>query len=131
MISLDEKAMWQDYYLALGQFMQCFGLTERELAMQLSSFIILNCLKLPPELQEIPYALLGSRRMAQLCDAIKSIAKITSIEKPYLDDIEKVTAQLGEIRFLRDQIAHNGVLPDIGGEPGWFYVDNVHNAGDY
>ena len=111
--------------------MQVFGLTESELAMRLSDFVSLRCLNLPPELQEIPYALLGSKRMAPLCDTIKAIAKMASVEDAFLKDLDAVTAHLGEIRFLRDKIAHNGVIHDSFEGPGWFCVDNVHNAGDF
>ncbi|WP_429911479.1 hypothetical protein [Glycocaulis sp.] len=127
---MDPDPEWDEYYYALGEFIQNFGLTERELTQTLSDFIIIYCLELPTSMHEIPHALLGSRRMAQICETINKIAKMSYVSEPYLSDVKRCTDHLGSIRFLRDTIAHNGVLPDLV-KRGWYSTDNTHNSGDF
>lgn len=111
--------------------MQAFGVAERGLAQELSDYVSIYYLKLPSAFHEIPYALLGQRRISPLIETIKHIAKITGIDDEYLSEIELAGNQISEVRYLRDLIVHNGVYRDAFLGAKWYCIDNAHNAGGF
>jgi hypothetical protein len=102
-------APWEEYYSALGRFMQMFGKVEARLHVVLRDFIIdLTQTDVNYLATEVLDSVIGSMRVAGLRDHITRILRVVNYDESYQEEFSYAFNQLGEIHFLRDRIAHYG-----------------------
>ena len=105
------KIDWDAYYDALGRFMHQFAHTEDELNRIIKDFVV-KVLKLTPSNQIIA-AIVGGMRIAASRDMLKRLLRVTRKSQEVKDKVDHVLAQLGEIHYMRDRIAHNESYPSL------------------
>lgn len=60
---------------------------------------------------EVSKAVLGGMRMAALKDTVKRLLRVFRASEAEIAAINQVFAQLGDIQFLRDRLAHHWTRP--------------------
>ena len=104
------NAPWDDYYAALGRFIQMFGRVEAELHRVLKGMIFDLTNREASGLHwEILEAVTGPMRVSGLKDSIKRILRVAQYDEGYCAEFEYAFNHLSDIHFLRDRIVHHGV----------------------
>jgi hypothetical protein len=125
------------YYHALGRMMHNFACVEDILNTAVSTFVF-N----PSPYVEGPdmdwyrtldaiKAVTGGMRIAVLRDALKRLLRVHKASKKSRDEIAFVFAQLGEIQYMRDRLAHNAAVPMPPFGSGLYSTNNLSTASEF
>lgn len=122
------------YHLALGRFFHQFGQTETTISFHLEEFVCF-CLGQDEAKPDVVRALLGSRRTTELLDTTMQVMKAamkagSSHTSEHVEELKYLSGQVGEIRYLRDRIAHYAVHPEAIGPEVWFRTINTYTVKD-
>lgn len=127
-------ALWTSYYDALGRFMHEFAALENGLNTSLLVYLTKRLKVMDTQgNRDVLVAMLGGMRVTALRDTVKRLLRVTDAEDEVVKEIDSLFEQLGEIRYIRDRLAHNGALPDKRDKEGWFYTSNnitIRDPGD-
>jgi hypothetical protein len=115
-------APWDQYYSALGRFVQMFGIVESRLHVVLKSiFFDLTARESETYEWELLDSVIGSMRIAGLRDNLKRVLRVANLSKSLREEFDYAFNQLGEIHFIRDRIVHHGAHAHSASE---FYTSN-------
>ena len=104
----EKDPRWLTYYEPLGRFYHAFTDVEHQLACMVGNVVSdgTGGVKF-----EVSKAVLGGMRMAALRDTVKRLLRVFEASGAEIAAIDKVFAQLGDIQFLRDRLAHHWTRP--------------------
>ncbi len=127
--AISSFAPWDEFYAALGRFIQMFGKVESSLHVVLREVIanLLNATYLH-DYEAIIGATTGSMRISGLRDVLKRVLRVGNVNEIYVDCFDYGFSQLGEIHFMRDRIAHHGCEYNT---EGLFYTSNDETVSEY
>lgn len=96
--------IWAEYFNALGEFYHNFTDLEATMA-QVVALAILGPNANHKHASAV-FAVVSTGRMGTLKDTIKRVLRVTEASNEHRANVDAVFAQLGEIQFLRDRLAH-------------------------
>lgn len=93
------------YCAASGRFFHAYTAMEHEL--NLAIFAAVTRMTKRQKRKEVLLAVLGGQRMSPAKDTIKRLLRATKANPKRVSFVDQLFAQLGEIQFFRDRLAHN------------------------
>jgi hypothetical protein len=93
------------YCASSGRFFHAYTAMEHEL--NLAIFAAVTRMTKRQKRKEVLLAVLGGQRMSPAKDTIKRLLRATKANPKRLRFVDCLFAQLGELQFFRDRLAHN------------------------
>lgn len=103
-----EQRVFGAYFLALGEFNNAFTGVEHLLVCSIKNTLQRE-MKADAD-EWLLSAALGGMRMSPAKDTVKRLLRVQSASKEIRDCVDKAFAQLGDIQWLRDRLAHHLTL---------------------
>lgn len=114
--------------MSYGRFMRAFGSMEQCLNTSYRQFIIYYIYANRDGTFPIATRLIAPQRLAPLKDSFKRAFKVLGMPDETNKELDRVLAQVAEIHYLRDTLAHNQIFPamPITRIPPLFTVNKPH-----
>src|SRR3954454_6243176 len=127
------------YYGVLGRFIHYFSNAERAVNQAIEDILqdvfsptFVRGLYPEPNAarDRVLRAITGSLRLASARDTLKRLLRVLQAPQNVTDEIDAVLNQLGEIHYLRDRIAHDGVGWRRD-KQDWFTTSNYYGSREH
>jgi hypothetical protein len=123
------RAWWHEYFAALGKFMFLFARAESSALVVLRQIAERHLGVRGQQKTRTLQALIGQMRLATTKDALKRLLRVNEEAAAAQTEVARVFAQLSEIQFMRDLIAHEGANPVREEPENWkIWVSTMHSA---